>query len=288
MTTNWSDLAYVLAVARQGTLAAAAARLDVDQTTVGRRIQALQSALGSRLFDRIDRRWVPTPAAKLAILRAEAMEREFSSLLAEVSGIDQSLAGSVRLTSVPALINHVLAPNSGQLLTRYPALRLELVSSPNNLSLTHREADLALRLGRPKSGIMLARRIGTVWYGPYRARANAAKAKVRRWVAFDDTMCELPEARWLAREIGASDAVAVTVTDYESARAVIANSGCVGLLPLFLADSDRSLARVDANSAPVSRELWMLCHRAIRHTARITAVVGWIEEVVTRVLGNGK
>ena len=135
---------------------------------------------------------------------------------------------------------------------------------------------------------MLARRIGTVRYALYRARANSAKGKVRRWVAFDDTLSELPEARWLAREIGASNEVAITVTDYESARTVIANSDCQGLLPVFLADDDASLARVDANSTAVSRDLWLLCHRAIRHAARITAVVGWIEEVVTGALGSAK
>jgi DNA-binding transcriptional LysR family regulator len=107
-------------------------------------------------------------------------------------------------------------------------------------------------------------------------------------VSFDDTMSELPEARWLAREIGASDEVGITVTDYEAARAAIASSDCQGLLPVFLAENDTLLVRMEANSPEVSRELWLLCHRPIRHTARIKAVTGWIEEVVARTLGSGK
>ena len=107
---DWDDLRPILAVARGGTLAAAAKGLRIDATTVGRRIQAAETALGVRLFDRIDGRYTATAAGELAIRHGETIEREVLALEGQVAGQDQSLEGSVRVTSVIMLVNHLLGP----------------------------------------------------------------------------------------------------------------------------------------------------------------------------------
>jgi DNA-binding transcriptional LysR family regulator len=98
---NWNDLRYVLAVARVRSLAPAARRLNVNETTVARRIARAEQSLGSKLFDRVDGLLIPTDAGEIAIARAERMETEIDLLKVVASGADESAAGTVRVNSIP-------------------------------------------------------------------------------------------------------------------------------------------------------------------------------------------
>ena len=127
---EWSDLRYLLAVARAGTSAAAARRLGVNQTTVSRRIAAAERAIGARLFERIDGLLSPTAAGKAAIARAAQVEEAVTGLERDIGGADAAPEGLVRITAVPLLVNHVLIPALPDLLAAHPRLRLELIAEP--------------------------------------------------------------------------------------------------------------------------------------------------------------
>src|SRR5260370_30971778 len=141
---NWNDLRYLLAIKRGQTLGATARQLRVDDTTVSRRICSLQAALGMQLVLRVgDGRLALTQAGDAVAQRAEAMESQFQSI-SEIVGADQNLCvGTVRITSVPLLINRLFAGAVGELLKRQPSLVIELVPDSRDLSLTRREADVA-------------------------------------------------------------------------------------------------------------------------------------------------
>src|SRR5262245_66529610 len=125
---NWNDLRYVLAISRGETLAAAARLLGVDDTTVARRLTAMQQATGTRLYQRLtDGTLQLTPAGERAALHAERIEREIGAL-GVVSGADDGVAGTVRVTSVPIIVNRVLVPAAPILLKRHPELQLEFVA----------------------------------------------------------------------------------------------------------------------------------------------------------------
>jgi DNA-binding transcriptional LysR family regulator len=165
---NWQDLRPILAISRGRTLTAAARLLGVDDTTVARRLAVLQKAIGARLYQRLPHGSLQlTEAGERAVLHAERIEREISQLEVTLSGGDDIVAGTVRVTSVPIIINRLLVPAAPSLLKQYPGLQLELISDARDLSLTRREADLALRLARPKTGgtKLTARRIGRLHYG---------------------------------------------------------------------------------------------------------------------------
>jgi DNA-binding transcriptional LysR family regulator len=172
---NWNDLRYLLAIKRGQTLTAAGRQLRVDDTTVSRRLSALQAALGARLVQRKgDKKLVLTQAGEVVARRAEAMELQFQ-LLGEVAGADQDpCLGTVRVTSVPILINRLFAGAARDLLGNHASLVIELIPDSRDYSLTRREADIAVRLARPTAGGMAvkARRIGTLRY--------AAFARIRR------------------------------------------------------------------------------------------------------------
>ena len=287
MQINWNDLRYLLAIERGRTFAAAARVLAVDQTTVARRLAAMQEAIGTRLYQRLtDGTLRLTASGERAVLHAERIESEIGALDVALAGVDDAVSGTVHVTSVPIIVNHILIPAAQALLKRHSKLRLELVADARDLSLTRREADLALRLARPKTGgtKVLARRVGAVRCGVYASASSSARAaKTLPWVTYDEAMAHLPQARWIAETaVRTHKAIAaIYVNDAEALlEAVIAGLGR-SLLPCVVAEGDPRLQRLDAKlGTPVlSRELWLLMHSELRTLGRIEAVVDWIEQI---------
>ena len=273
---DWDDLRPILAVARGGTLAAAAKGLRIDATTVGRRIQAAETALGVRLFDRIDGRYTATAAGELAIRHGEAIEREVLALEGQVAGQDQSLEGSVRVTSVGMLVTHLLAPCLPALLAEHPKLRLELTGSNANLSLTRREADLALRLGRPSDGSDRLRKVGVLDYGIYAARALGEAARSLPWLSYDEELSHGPEAVWLHKQLAAGEAPVVRANQADVLRHLAARGLGRAVLPRLLVEGQEDLICLSGPEPVVRRDIWLVIHPELRKTARVSAVVDWI------------
>jgi DNA-binding transcriptional LysR family regulator len=290
MQTNWNDLRYVLAISRGRTLAAAARLLGVDDTTVARRLVAVQETIGARLYERLsDGRLQLTTSGQRAALHAERIEREVNALDSALSGADDIASGTVRVTSVPIIVNHILVPAAQVLLKRHPELQLEFVGDARDLSLTRREADLALRLARPKAGgtRVTAHRIGTVRYGIYAcASCSGRDAKRLPWITYDEAMAHLPQARWIAATAVRNDdkIAAVRVNDAEAVLDAVIGGLGRSLLPRVIADRDVRLQRLGPkHGAPVlTRELWLLVHSELSRLARIQAVVEWIKQMAPR------
>jgi DNA-binding transcriptional LysR family regulator len=287
---NWNDLRYVLAVGRGRTLAAAARLLGVDDTTVARRLAAMQAALDARLYQRLgDGTLQLTPAGERAALHAERIEREINALDLGLSGGGDFIAGTVRVTSVPIIVNHLLIPSARALLKRHPRLRLELVGDARDFSLTRREADLALRLARPKTGgtKVMARRVGALRYAIYAAASCPVRDAARLpWITYDEGMAHLPQARWIAAAAARGDEqiVALRVSDAEAVVEAVAAGLGRSLLPRVAADADGRLRRLASGyRAPMpTRELWLLTHSELARLGRIEAVVEWIRRIAPR------
>ncbi len=286
-TMNWNDLRYVLAIGRGRTLAEAARQLAVDDTTVARRLATLQEVTGAILYQRLaDGTLQLTASGERAALHAERIEREINRLDVALSGTDDVVSGTVRLTSVPIIVNHLLVTAAPILLQRHPGLQLELIGDARDFSFTRREADLALRLARPKTGgtRLATRRVGILRYGIYAAAScSPREAKILPWITYDETMAHLPQARWIAATAGSNDEriASIRVSDAEAVlQAVISGVGR-SLLPCVIADANARLRRLDAKrQAPVlARELWLLGHSELRTLGRIEAVAAWIEQI---------
>ena len=273
---NWDDLRHLLAIARAGTLAGAARRLAVNQTTAARRLAALEAALGVRLFEQAEGRLHPTRAGELALARAAEVEQQIESLAQGVAGADRAPAGLVRVTAVPILANHLLVPGLPALSARHPRIRLELIAESRNLSLTRREADLALRLSRPESGAgLLTRRLGDLAYAVYGPKGRAGNRL--GWITYEEGLSHLPQARWIAQQAGVALAP-LAVSDAEAlVHAIRAGLG-KSLLPCLIADREPGLRRL--GETVLHREIWLLAHREQRHHGRIAAVIAWIEELI--------
>jgi len=281
---NWNDLRFVLAVQRGGSLAAAARRLQVDGTTVARRLAALQAVLGAPLFERRgDGALAPTPAGEAVARHAEAMAHHAGLIAGTLAGETDACAGTVRLTSVPLLVNRVLVPGLRRLLDARPALQLELIADSRDLNLTRREADLALRLARPRTGgtRVKARRLGVLRYAAFAPRAFVATDLPRLpWISYDEAMSHLPQARWMAAAArrGAGGLARLRVHDAEAALEAVAAGLGRTLLPTLVGRSDPRLQELAAEAAPEApvRELWLLAHGDQLELARIVAVRDWL------------
>jgi DNA-binding transcriptional LysR family regulator len=284
---DWNDLRYVLAIARERTYAAAARRLKTDPTTIARRLRSIETALNVKLFERGPDGWMcPTEAGEVAVRRAEAIETEIGSLSASVKGADTSVSGSVRVTAVPILVNRVLIPAAPSLIARHPDLRLELIGDSRDLSLTRREADVALRLARPSEEVgsrVLARRIGTLGYAVYGAANCPSDPVTLPWLTYEEGMSHLLQAKWINRAAEQSSGyAAIAVNDADSLlHAVEAGLGR-SLLPCIVADRMPGLVRIAVTETPPEREIWTLTHPDLRPLARVAAVLEWLEEVLGR------
>jgi DNA-binding transcriptional LysR family regulator len=281
---NWNDLRFVLAVSRTRAVAPAARALGVNQTTVARRIARAEAILGARLFDRIDGILRPTDIGRVAIERAERIEVDVALLQEEIGGSDTSASGSVRVTSIPLVINHLLVPALSRLYAAHPRLHIEAVAEPRNLSLTRRDADIALRLARPaREQSVVARRVGTLDYAVY--GPSRPGRRTLPWITYEEGLAALPHVAWLDKASkSGGGAPALTVNDSEVALHAIRAGVGRSLLPRVIADGVAGLRRL--SGIELSRELWLLVHPELRNLARIRAVIGWLDDVLLRARGH--
>lgn len=283
---NWNDLRYLLAIKRGRSLAAAARLVGVDDTTVSRRLAALQSVSGTPLYRRLgDGSLELTPDGETVVSHAEQIEHHVDQIAEALGAGEQACTGSVRLTSVPIVVNRLLTPRLGALLAEHPKLEVHLIPDARDFSLTRREADLALRLARPRTGgtSVKARRIGQLDYAVYASgELSPQEAATLPWITYDDTMAHLPQAHWISRAAkGQMDSFAgLRVLDAETAlEAVRAGLGRT-LLPAVIADDEVGLRELapESDMKPLSREVWLLAHADQLTLRRISAVIGWVEQ----------
>jgi DNA-binding transcriptional LysR family regulator len=294
---DWNDLRYVLALAREKSYAAAARRLRIDPTTVARRIREIEASLDVRLFERgAAGDFRATEAGDIAARRAEIIETEIGGLTAAVKGNDGLPDGTVRVTAVPLLINHVIMPAVAGLTAQHPGLRLELVAEPRDLSLVRREADIALRLARPRDDAgsrMIARRIGSLTYAVYAATSWVDDATHLPWLSYEDGMSHLPQGQWTAAlaERHGGRLAAVAVNDGEALLQAVRSGLGQAFLPVMVAQGIPGLSRIDVDvdidrqvgsSGALSREIWLLTHPDLRGLARVTIVLDWLEDIFAR------
>ncbi len=282
---DWNALKYVLALHRTGTLTGVARILGVNETTVARRLRALEGDLDARLFVRNRAaRYEATEVGLAVVEKAERVERENASIGEMVGGFNNRLFGVVRITSVPMIVNRVLVPHLAVFHAANPGVTIELVPDSRNLSLTKREADLALRLARPETGGMRtrARKIGELAFAVYCPAATADEGlNSLEWIGYDDANSHLPQARWLAgvsAQTG-SDFPCLRVSDAETAREAVAAGLGRTILPTVVAEADRRLRRVKSDMDLPVRNVWLLSHDDYGARNSVAAAKEWLNAI---------
>jgi len=268
----------VIAVARTRTLSAASRVLGVRQSTVGRRLKAFEATLGARLFDTTPDGHVLNSEGKALFAHAERMEREAFSAERLLLGRQSTIAGHVRVTAPQAFGDAFVVPLLAALRMEQPHIVVALVADNAELSLPRREADIALRLGRPKQPQVVARRLAMVATGLYasreyierRGRPRGRSLAGHDVIDYDDTFLEKRAIAWLRqRASGARCALRINGT-HGVLSAVRAGLG-IGALPCWLGDSVNDIARV-LPTERYKQELWIAMHSDLRRVGRARAV----------------
>ncbi len=278
MALDWSDLRLVLAVARAGGFAEAGRRVGLDPSTVYRRVTALERSLGVPLFERTAGGRVPSAAGAAFVATAEAMEREIERLDHRLEGRGGRLEGSVRVTAPDDLAARLLLPLLAAFRRREPGIRLELVLDNRSVSLTRREADIALRAGRQPPESAVGRRIGAIGWAAYAVPALLGRApEAVDWVGWEEGLGAPAVARRLgetappARVVWRSNSL---LNQWQAAEAGVG----AAFLPCLLGEASAALGRFLPRDPALDGELWLLTHGELRRSPRVRALMDFLYE----------
>jgi DNA-binding transcriptional LysR family regulator len=283
---NWDDLRFFLAIARQGNLTAAAKQLRVAQSTAGRRLAALEDSLGVRLLQRKPSGYTLTRAGEAVRGQAERVEAEALAVERTVGGRDTKLAGVVRVTCPETFAAHVLAPSLAALQDRHPEIVVELIPNARELSLSMREADIAVRLTRPHQHDLVVTRIGRLGFGLYASAAYLKRhgepdfktgCSGHRLLTLLDEHGSSQQARWLGR-IASRARSGIQTSSHEALLATARAGGGLACLARFHADPERSLRRLEPPTAAPATDISLVVHKDNRRTPRISVVLTTIVE----------
>ena len=279
---DWENIRHFLAVAQSGTLSAAARNLKVDHATVSRRLAALEAALDVRLVDRLPRSCRLTAIGRRVFERAVEMEAGAHGIARLAKAAHAPLVGRVTLSAPPVLVAHLLAEQLARFRAEYPDIRLSLSAQGQQVSLSRREADVAVRLVRPDEAGSVARKVGTMAFGLYAHRSYVHLAAAERWqfIAFDQSFTDMPQQLWLLGIAGNRPVACELNHISEHLIAVRAGVGVAGL-PCFIGDRDHDLVRVGEDVPPFARDIWLVVHRDLRKNAAVRAVMDFATVVVS-------
>lgn len=289
MTANlqplaWDDLRFFLAVHRHGSHKAAGSALSVDATTVGRRLQSLESALGVKLVQRTPERLLMTRSGLALVARAERVEAEIFALERELKGAQTELQGSLRVTAGDGTLHYLLLPALLALRNSHPELQLELRADTRSLDLSRREADVALRLVRPKEPALVARRLGEVRFAIFASdeylRTRPAPRNVQAlaqhdWIGFDPKHDDLPHIRAFHRTVKQPRYVLRANTTTTQVLACLEGIG-LALVPALIGLREPRLRPVLPRWAGPVRDLWAVTHADLRDNLQVRAFLSWV------------
>jgi DNA-binding transcriptional LysR family regulator len=280
---DWEDLRYFLALVRHGSLSAAARTLKVSHATVARRVTSLETALRASLFDRRVDGYVLTARGRQIAETARAME-DAAIAVADQAEATGGLAGLVRLTMGRSLADAFVIDRLGDLRKQHPSIDLEIVTDSRVMSLSRREADIALRFGQPKDSDLLTQRLATVAFDFYASRQvvkTIAKDARPVMIGFDAESHFIADAAWLEREF--SDSRFAVRSNSQTSQAAAARAGLgVAQLPLYVAASNPDLVPVRLGKKPPDRELWLLLRRDIARVPRVRVVADYLVALFRR------
>jgi DNA-binding transcriptional LysR family regulator len=266
---DWENVRYLLHLAREGSLGAAARSLRVRHTTVRRRIARLESTLRTRLLQRTPDGLRLTAAAGRIVARAEEMERAAASIAHGAAEDDTRLEGPLRITSTEAIGGMFLSGELSRFRAQHPAIVVHLLTDLRPLSLARGEVDLAVRLNRTTETSAVTRRVGTLTFAAYTTKPAAA-ADAPELIVYAEGGAQA-QTEWLLRRYRRGHVVLRSNSSLVLAGAAAATEA-VAMLPCLVGDATPGLVRVsDPHDAP-GMEVWLVTHRELRGVARVAAL----------------
>ncbi len=275
----WDDFRLIKAIADHDGLTGAAHALNVNHSTVFRRLGQIEEQLGLPLFERRKTGYVATVAgAEMAALAAR-MEEDVTAFGRKLAGRDVAPSGELRVTTTDTLYLNVLLPIFAAFRAQHPLIRLDVVIGNQTLNLSKRDADVAIRASDTPGETLVGRRIATLTWAIYGradhglSPAEQADPKAlyqRDWVSLGDQLGHVKAARYVREHVDPQKIALRSSAVLGLTEAVEQGLG-IGPLPCFIADQRPGLIRLMPPDPDFSTGLWILTHPDIRHAPRVRA-----------------
>lgn len=284
---HWDDLRYFLAVERGRTLSRAAARLGVDATTVGRRIERLGQSLNATLFEIGPSGHSLTAAGEKLLQHAEEVERSILAANGDLMGESGKLAGTVRISTSEGLATWVFAPNLPVFQKRHPGIMLEIATTNGFLNPSKREADLAVMLARPTHGALITQKLSDYRLGLFASHdyiaahgmvKDIADLRQRALIGYIPDLIYSDELRYL-EEIDGALRPRLTSSSINMQHAMTRAGLGVAVLPHFIGMNDAGLVPLMPEMVTITGSFWIVVHTDLRRVARVNAVIEWLRQV---------
>ncbi|WP_108879438.1 LysR substrate-binding domain-containing protein [Anderseniella sp. Alg231-50] len=286
---DWSDLQYILAVANHGSLAAAARALGVNHSTVQRRITSFEALQQVTVFDRKPDGYKLTIEGQQLLEAAKAVEQAVWGLERKITGKDLKLEGTIRLTTTDTLLHTIVGRPLALFHQKYPDILLDVSVTNSILSLTRRDADVAIRPAQSKPEPLVGHHVGDIQFAVYAAPAYlrdrpAPTLTGLDWLSPGDTLANTTPGRWLRRTV--PKAKIVMRTDSLLALGCAAQRGLgAAMLPTYLGDELDGIERVDVAYEKFSNGLWIVTHADLANAARIHTFMEFMSEALRQEMG---
>ncbi|MGY2376935.1 LysR family transcriptional regulator [Pseudomonas sp. SDO524_S393] len=280
---EWNDLRVFLAIARSGSLGAAAKQLGVSHPTVGRRLQALEQLNGQVFFRRTSQGLVLTAAGESILFLAQEMERSALAIERRIAGGGHQPEGLLRISSADWFAGYVLAPVLGELLRRYPLIVPEVIAAHRLFDLARRDADIAFRIVPFTEPDIVQRRLTTMPYGLYVAAhadfSPGPEGEGLGLILMNTAQSHYPDVLWLQKRYPRAKTRFTSSSRTAQARMCALGLG-VAVLPRALGDQSPLLRRLDVGEAPPGRDIWMGYHQDMRQMDRLRALADLAAEMI--------
>jgi len=286
---DWNDLRAFLAIARSGQMSNAARMLQVDSTTVSRRLRRLERALGQRLVEQTRSGQVLTQVGEDLLIRVERMAEEAAALFQ--SGAQyRGLGGQIRLSVSEGFGSWFLAPRLPSLARDQPELTVELVATSGFLSPSKREADIAVMLSRPRAGPLIAKKLADYSLMLYAAPAYLREvgspqtpddlSRNHRLVGYISDLLYAPELDYL-KEVHPDLRATVNSSSIIAQLRLVAGGAGIGVLPCFMGDQEHDLQRV-LPGLRITRSFWIVTHKDNHRLEKVRYLSDWLDSQVRK------
>jgi DNA-binding transcriptional LysR family regulator len=274
---EWSDLRIFLAIAREGTLGAAARKLGLSQPTMGRRLRALERSIGQTLFQRTGDGFVLTDEGSTVLSHAERIEEEALAFQRQLAGRERQLDGTLRISSSDWFGAHMLTPVLAEFAIAQPRVVVELLTDARLYSLPRREADMVFRIRPFDETEVISRRLMHIDYGVYVKtgsgfRPRQGDGKGTPLITMDSAFGGMADAIWLKRMLPNAHVISRSNNRDVQANLCVEGAG-VAVLPRPLGDALTGVERIDLGEQPPGRDTYVGYHRDLKRLARLRALL---------------
>lgn len=280
---RWDDVQYFLETARHGSVGAAARAMQVNHSTVLRRIASLEATLACRLFERLPTGYVLTAQGRALAQSLDAVPDLFGAAALRVAGVDDELRGLVRITAPESLGPALVLPLVREFRALHPQVTVELHFGNAHARLAQREADIAVRGTDAPPETLVGRKVGVLQVAVYASmaylqqRERAGIVGEDAWVGPDDALAHLPSAQWLAGHVP-DERVAVRVNTLRGLYDAVAAGLGLGWLSCPIAAGMPGLVQVRPPLPAFDTDVWVLTHPDLRKVARISAFATFLTQ----------